>query len=204
MQSFFFANGHDPVRCEKLRKETARLRSQIRQFDSNAPSDVLGGGGAAGGGGHGAGGRRSGPGAKKLGEYCIACELARLFQDMFSAEGMWECCFYCSAIRFFVFDSILVSLVRKSVVVLLIQALPTDAHNPCSQASSSSSARLTSVTTGTRIPPQQLLRHDNTDSRAPRKRNTRPPLFLPFLCALRRFFILLFAYLVARPIFVKM
>lgn len=94
MQSFFFTNGHDPVRCEKLRKETSRLRSQIRQFDPDATfglpggSSGGGGGGDGGGGNGGGGGRKSGSGAKKLGEYCMACELARLFRDMFSASGM--------------------------------------------------------------------------------------------------------------------
>lgn len=89
MQSFFFGNGHEPTRCENLRKETARLRAQILQFDGNASFDGLNGGdggdSAAAKGQEGIG-RKSGT-AKKLGDYCIACELARLFQDMFSTEG---------------------------------------------------------------------------------------------------------------------
>lgn len=88
MQSFFFGKGHEPARCEKLRKETTRLRSQILQYDSNASFDHAG----DSGGGHGFGGKRVGGAekttiAKKIGDYCIACELARLFQDMFSTEG---------------------------------------------------------------------------------------------------------------------
>lgn len=91
MQSFFFGKGHDPTRCEKLRKETTRLRSQILQYDSTASFDHVG----ANGGGHGfgGGGGKRGWGtektaiAKKIGDYCIACELARLFHDMFSTEG---------------------------------------------------------------------------------------------------------------------
>lgn len=97
MQSFFIEKGHDPAKCEKLRKETTRLRSQILQYDSKAPSDAPGSGGggsgiSGGGGGGGKGGGGDGSGgksgnAKKLGDYCIACELARLFEDMFSTEG---------------------------------------------------------------------------------------------------------------------
>lgn len=88
MQSFFFGKGHEPARCEKLRKETTRLRSQILQYDSTASFDHAGANGA----GHGLGGKRGGGAektaiAKKIGEYCIACELARLFHDMFSTEG---------------------------------------------------------------------------------------------------------------------
>lgn len=90
MQSFFFGKGHEPARCEKLRKETTRLRSQILQYDSAASFDHAGGNG--GGHGFGGGGKRGGGAekttiAKKIGDYCIACELARLFQDMFSTEG---------------------------------------------------------------------------------------------------------------------
>lgn len=86
MRSFFFGKGHEPARCEKLRKETTRLRSQILQYDSSASFDHVGGNG------HGFGGKRGGGAekttiAKKIGDYCIACELARLFQDMFSTEG---------------------------------------------------------------------------------------------------------------------
>lgn len=90
VQSFFFGKGHEPTRCEKLRKETTKLRSQILQYDSTASFDHAGGDGR----GHGfAGGGTRGWGAekttiaKKIGDYCIACELARLFQDMFSTEG---------------------------------------------------------------------------------------------------------------------
>lgn len=88
MQSFFFEKGHEPAKCEKLRKETARLRCQILQYDANASFDS---GGAGGGGrwGGGVDGRAKSNAAKKLGGYCIACELARLFEDMFSTEGAW-------------------------------------------------------------------------------------------------------------------
>lgn len=82
MQSFFFGKGHEPARCEKLRKETTRLRSQILQYDATVSFD-LGGGGQRGG----VEGSGKSSGAKKLGDYCIACELARLFDDMFSTEG---------------------------------------------------------------------------------------------------------------------
>lgn len=98
MQSFFFGKGHEPARCEKLRKETARLRSQILQYDADASLDS---GGSAGRGGKGGGLETAAAAAaatageepgksnstKKLGDYCIACELARLFEDMFSTEG---------------------------------------------------------------------------------------------------------------------
>eukprot|EP00903_Cladosiphon_okamuranus_P012221 g11461.t1 len=88
MQSFFFGKGHEPARCEKLRKETTRLRSQILQYDSTASFDQAGENGA----GQGFGGKRGGGAekttiAKKIGDYCIACELARLFHDMFSTEA---------------------------------------------------------------------------------------------------------------------
>lgn len=91
VQSFFFGKGHDPARCEKLRKETSKLRSQILQYDSTASFDH------SGVNDHGGGGKKGGwttaeqtPIAKKIGNYCIACELARLFQDMFSTEGgLW-------------------------------------------------------------------------------------------------------------------
>lgn len=89
MQSFFSEKGHEPARCEKLRKETTKLRSQILQYDSNASFDNHpgAGGGGAGGGGKDGGGSEKMTIAKKIGEYCIACELARLFHDMFSTEG---------------------------------------------------------------------------------------------------------------------
>lgn len=91
MQSFFSGKGHEPARCEKLRKETTKLRSQILQYDPNATFDHAGANG--GGGGGGGGGRvavveeKTTAVAKKIGDYCIACELARLFKDMFSTEG---------------------------------------------------------------------------------------------------------------------
>lgn len=88
MQSFFFGKGHDPVRCEKLRKETSKLRSQILQYDSTASFDDSGVNGDGGGGKNGGWATaQQTPIAKKIGNYCIACELARLFQDMFSTEG---------------------------------------------------------------------------------------------------------------------
>lgn len=96
MQSFFFEKGHEPAKCEKLRKETARLRSQILQYDANASFDSCGGGGGGRWGGGLDKGSGKSNGAKKLGDYCIACELARLFEDMFSTEG-----------DFFVFFSVL-------------------------------------------------------------------------------------------------
>lgn len=89
MQSFFSEKGHEPAKCEKLRKETTRLKSQILQYDLKASFDMLGGG-RGGGASKGIGGSDGGGkpnGAKKLGDYCIACELARLFEDMYSAEG---------------------------------------------------------------------------------------------------------------------
>ncbi|CAM9463768.1 unnamed protein product [Ectocarpus sp. 13 AM-2016] len=89
MQSFFSEKGHEPARCEKLRKETTKLRSQILQYDSNASFENhpgAGGGGAGGGGKDGVGSEKMTI-AKKIGEYCIACELARLFHDMFSTEA---------------------------------------------------------------------------------------------------------------------
>ncbi|CAM9372425.1 unnamed protein product, partial [Scytosiphon promiscuus] len=70
MQSFFSGKGHEPARCEKLRKETTKLRSQILQYDPNATFD-----------------EKTTAVAKKIGDYCIACELARLFKDMFSTEA---------------------------------------------------------------------------------------------------------------------
>lgn len=88
MQSFFFGKGHEPARCEKLRKETSKLRSQILQYDSNASFDHSGVNCGVKSGGWAP--AELTPIAKKIGSYCIACELARLFQDMFSTEGkLW-------------------------------------------------------------------------------------------------------------------
>lgn len=81
MKSFFFGKGHDPTRCEKLRKETSKLRSQILQYDASTSLDVPAGDSSRSG--------RS-AGVKKLGDYCIACELSKLFQDMFSTDGGYK------------------------------------------------------------------------------------------------------------------
>ncbi|CAM9480760.1 unnamed protein product [Discosporangium mesarthrocarpum] len=77
VQSFFLRNGHEQSRCEQLRNEIPKLVSQIQQLASSS-----------GGGGVGASsdGGEDAPVNNKLKDYCLPCELSKLFKDILSKE----------------------------------------------------------------------------------------------------------------------
>ncbi|CAM9684348.1 unnamed protein product, partial [Choristocarpus tenellus] len=91
VQSFFLGKGHERARCKKLREEIPRLARQIQLLAPSSPGEELVAsttGDFSGSSGTGGVDRKEDPSTNKLKDYCIACELSKLFEDMFSTESV--------------------------------------------------------------------------------------------------------------------